>query len=637
MKQTTALDILKTGQNVFLTGQAGAGKTYVLNQYIHYLRVRGVSVAITASTGIASTHMNGMTIHAWAGMGIKDTFNEDDFKRLKSRQAVVDRLKDVKVLIVDEISMLHAKQVNLLDEILRNIRQNSAAFGGVQVVFSGDFFQLPPVGSKGESNKEKFAFMATAWKHANFQICYLSEQYRQSGHGERERFGMSLNDILNQIRHQDVDTLAKDILLSTRNHDIGEHYTRLYTHNANVDNINQEQLALLEGDSHSFDCVTYGEKSLIEMLTKNVKAAPTLTLKVGAQVMFVKNNTNLGVSNGTMGEVIDFVALEADMNGDPPSNAIKYPLVKLNNGRMVYAEPDEWTIEDNQGDILAGYSQVPLALAWAITIHKSQGMTLDAAEIDLSRTFEMGQGYVALSRLRSLDGLKLLGMNKNSLLLDEWVFHVNNRLLDIADEQAEKFHALDDETLADIHQKFIIACDGITDEVLIAHQEKLTQKLKAEQARLEHIQANQLNSQIQTSAQTGKTLDETLALIQDGLSLDEIAQKRGLAKSTIISHIAQLVKRDGRDDYLRFAPDDDELSAIKTIYDKLEAQGEFEGGIKLKPIVDMSEKGNGYYNVVRLALAFLDIDKANQGKSDNTQINPKTDDETPTKTIKDMP
>ena len=107
MKQSTALNILKTGQNVFLTGQAGAGKTYVLNQYIDYLRVRGIPVAITASTGIAATHMNGMTIHAWSGMGIKDEFNDEDFKRLRHRQSVTDRLNSTKVLIIDEISMLH--------------------------------------------------------------------------------------------------------------------------------------------------------------------------------------------------------------------------------------------------------------------------------------------------------------------------------------------------------------------------------------------------------------------------------------------------------------------------------------------------------------------------------------------------
>lgn len=608
MKQSTALNILKTGQNVFLTGQAGAGKTYVLNQYIDYLRVRGIPVAITASTGIAATHMNGMTIHAWSGMGIKDEFNDEDFKRLRHRQSVTDRLNSTKVLIIDEISMLHAKQVDLLDEILRTIRDDDAPFGGVQVIFSGDFFQLPPVGNKNQSNKQKFAFMAKAWKTANFQICYLSEQHRQSGHDERERFGMSLNDILNQIRHQDVDTLAQNILLSTYHNNIGENYIRLYTHNGNVDSINQEQLALLDGDAHTFDCITYGDKTLIDMLAKNIKAAPSLTLKVGAKVMFVKNNQNLNVSNGTMGEVVDFVLPQANMDGGEKFlHTIKYPMVRLNSGRLVCAEPDEWVIEDGLGEVLASYRQIPLALAWAITIHKSQGMTLDAAEIDLSRTFEMGQGYVALSRLRSLDGLKLLGMNKNSLLLDEWVFRINQRLLDIAHEQAKKFHTLDDDTLDNIHKQFIIACDGITDDAIIVRQEKLLQKVKNEQTQKHHIHTNQ--TQGKSPTQVGKTLDKTQALIKEGLSLDEIAQKRELAKSTIISHITQLIERDGKDDYLRFAPSDDELHAIKAIYDKLDAQGEFEGGVKLKPIVEMSGKGNDYYNIARLALAFLDIPK----------------------------
>lgn len=616
MKQSTALNILKTGQNVFLTGQAGAGKTYVLNQYIDYLRVRGIPVAITASTGIAATHMNGMTIHAWSGMGIKDEFNDEDFKRLRHRQSVTDRLNSTKVLIIDEISMLHAKQVDLLDEILRTIRDDDAPFGGVQVIFSGDFFQLPPVGNKNQSNKQKFAFMAKAWKTANFQICYLSEQHRQSGHDERERFGMSLNDILNQIRHQDVDALAQNILLSTHHNNIGENYIRLYTHNGNVDSINQEQLALLDGDTHTFDCITYGDKTLIDMLAKNIKAAPSLTLKVGAKVMFVKNNQNLNVSNGTMGEVVDFVALpQANIDGSNKSaNTIKYPMVRLNSGRLVCAEPDEWVIEDGLGEILASYSQIPLALAWAITIHKSQGMTLDAAEIDLSRTFEMGQGYVALSRLRSLDGLKLLGMNKNSLLLDEWVFRINQRLLDIAHEQAKKFHTLDDDTLDNIHKQFIIACDGITDDAIIARQEKLLQKIKNEQTQKHHIHTNQ--TQGKSPTQVGKTLDKTQALIKEGLSLDEIAQQRKLTKSTIISHISQLIERDGKDNYLRFAPSDDELHAIKAIYDKLDAQGEFEGGVKLKPIVEMSGKDNSHYNIARLALAFLDIPK--HTKTDKT-------------------
>ncbi len=264
MKQSTALDILKTGQNVFLTGQAGAGKTYILNQYIDYLRARGIHVAITASTGIAATHMNGMTIHAWSGMGIKDSFEAGDFKRLKSRQVVYERIKDAKVLIVDEISMLHTKQVDLLNDILKSLREDNQAFGGVQVIFSGDFFQLPPVGKKGETNKEKFAFMAKAWLEANFQVCYLTEQHRQNSQDEAERFGLSLNDILNQIRRQEVTDAAISTLRATERNDIAMSRTRLYTHNANVDEINESEIAKIEGDAQEFHAMTTGDKILVD-------------------------------------------------------------------------------------------------------------------------------------------------------------------------------------------------------------------------------------------------------------------------------------------------------------------------------------------------------------------------------------
>lgn len=492
MKQSTALDILKTGQNVFLTGQAGAGKTYILNQYIDYLRARGIPVAITASTGIAATHMNGMTIHAWSGMGIKDSFEAGDFKRLKSRQVVYERIKDAKVLIVDEISMLHAKQVDLLNDILKSLREDNQAFGGVQVIFSGDFFQLPPVGKKGETNKEKFAFMAKAWLEANFQVCYLTEQHRQNAQDEAERFGLSLNDILNQIRRQEVTETAISTLRASERNDIAMSRTRLYTHNANVDEINESEIAKIDGDAQEFHAMTTGDKILVDSLKKSVRAPDVLSLKVGAKVMFVKNNPNLAVSNGTMGEVIDFTSLIDDESPLGSSAVGTYPVVRLNNGRQVIAEPEEWMMENNEGEVLASYTQVPLCLAWAITVHKSQGMTLDAAEIDLSRTFEMGQGYVALSRLRSLDGLKLLGFNQKSLLLDEWVFRVDKRLQEIATEQEAKFASLDDETLMKIHDTFIEICDGITRKDIIMANEKRIAAQKLAIARREHIKENDI-------------------------------------------------------------------------------------------------------------------------------------------------
>ena len=162
MKQEKALNILKAGKNVFLTGSAGAGKTYTLNQYIQYLKERKVPVAVTASTGIAATHMNGVTIHTWAGIGIKDSLSKKDLDAMKDRKYLREHLENAKVLIIDEISMLHAKQLDMVNQVLKYFKENDEPFGGIQVIFSGDFFQLPPVGDSGESNREKFAFMAKA-------------------------------------------------------------------------------------------------------------------------------------------------------------------------------------------------------------------------------------------------------------------------------------------------------------------------------------------------------------------------------------------------------------------------------------------------------------------------------------------
>lgn len=587
MKQITALNLLKTGQNVFLTGQAGAGKTYVLNQYISYLRARHIATAITASTGIASTHMNGMTIHAWSGMGIKDSFSSDDYARLRSRKSLIDRLKDTKVLIIDEISMLHAKQVDLLDEILRKVRETDTAFGGVQVIFSGDFFQLPPVGNKGESNKEKFAFMAKSWLSANFQVCYLSEQHRQNGEGENERFGISLNDILNQIRAQTVSQQAINALLATKNNSINQNRTRLYTHNASVDKINQQALDALSTPAYTFECTTFGEKALIDTLKKNVRASDSLTLKKGAKVMFVKNNPELGVSNGTMGEVVGFLNLPDELKDKTLSHSTP-PIVRLNSGQTVVAEPEEWTIEDNQGEVLAGYSQIPLCLAWAITVHKSQGMTLDSAEIDLTATFETGQGYVALSRLKSLDGLQLLGMNHQSLLLDEWVFRVDKRLLELSAEHEANFATLSDKDVLSLHKQFISVCGGITDENIIAKNESQAKR-------------PQIAPQSEPSL---STLEKTRLLVQEGLDLEEISQKRSLAKSTIIEHISRLIAKDGVSGYERFSPSQKVLDDIKTVMQQLSDKGELDDPPKLRPIVEALSTPYPY-NTVRLALAFI--------------------------------
>ena len=684
MKQKTALDILKTGDNVFLTGSAGSGKTYTLNQYIHYLKARRVSVATTASTGIAATHMNGTTIHSWAGIGIKDDLSDKDLANLARKQVLKDRLQDTAVLIIDEISMLHAKQFNLVNKVLKHIRRSEEPFGGMQLVVAGDFFQLPPVGSRGETNRDKFAFMSEGWLEANFRVCYLTEQHRQTetnSHSGRDSDSNSHNEtltldtILNQIREQAITEQAIVTLQNTFHNDVCTSRTRLYTHNLNVDKINQAELTKLDGDMHEYVATGFGDNKLVETLKKSVRTSAELCLTVGAKVMFIKNNNELGVSNGTMGEVVGFRVvkkqngesskadidksenddLEDDLEDDTfeatstdsvdnPSEEVKvndeedsdgtddwvasdtttkpiaFPVVQLNSGRKVIAEPEEWTIEDELGEALASYTQVPLTLAWAITIHKSQGMTLDAAEIDLSKTFELGQGYVALSRLKELSGLKLLGLNDLSLQLDPLARGADARFRALSDEAETAYASLDDESLIESHNTFVLKSGGTLSKSVI----------NAFDARLRRRQASLHPTNIDAKATKGissggvnipdkTTLEQTRELLEESLTIVEIADMRGLAQSTIMNHIIKL-KRENPSllcDHIR--PDEALIKQVQEASNALVLAGDpndfYADGLtngtertvhhlKIKPIFEaLDEKVS--YNDIRLAMIFL--------------------------------
>ncbi len=648
MRQSSALNILQTGQNVFLTGSAGSGKTYTLNQYIHYLRARRVPVAVTASTGIAATHMNGTTIHSWSGIGIKDEMTERDLIAIARKPFLADKLKDTAVLIIDEISMLHAKQLNLVNEVLKHVRKNDTAFGGIQVVVAGDFFQLPPVGSKGETNREKFAFMSQAWLDAKFHICYLSEQHRQVS--EAANGGLDLDDILNQIRRQEVTFDAIAALEATYDQNVDIKRTRLYTHNLNVNKINDKELAELSGEMMRFEATSIGDSKLVETLKKTVRTQDELILKIGAKVMFIKNNTELAVSNGTMGELIGFAAVKMDESkrandakndakkdmADSEASVVdsediadidtenkrkqeekpktdnkkpvtqKMPVVRLNSGREVIAEPEEWIIEDEAGDVLASYEQVPLCLAWAITIHKSQGMTLDAAEIDLSRTFELGQGYVALSRLKSLAGLQLLGMNDMSLQLDPLARGADKRFLALSDEADANYAMLDADSLQQAHDKFVLKTGGTLNKAIIDAYANLQSK-RREQQQAQQDKKQKLSHQVADKSEL--TLLATKALLEESLSIAEIAQTRELAQSTVMRHIAELKSQDPSlaCDHLR--PEDDVMIAVGNAYVAIKVANnpnDFndDGSIKLRPIFEYL-KHSIDYNTIRLALIFI--------------------------------
>ncbi len=569
MKQSQALEILKQGYHVFLTGQAGAGKTHLLNQYIDYLHKHGVAVAITASTGIAATHMNGTTIHSWAGIGIHSDMDDKALQFLKRKDTLVERLKAVNVLIIDEVSMLHAKQLDLINKVLRYIREDPSPFGGVQVILSGDFFQLPPIGEKHESTKDKFAFMSQVWIELAHQtingspaikVCYLSEQFRQN---DDNKFG--LNDILNQIRTQHVSQTAIETLLATKNNAIDINRTRLYTHNINVDKINQDELDKLDGKAYDFIAIAMGDKELLKALKKNARTPEILTLKKGAKVMFTKNNIQDNVFNGSMGEIVGFTKKDDD----------ELPKVKLNDGRVLVVAFDNWSIDSEDGVPLASYTQIPLCLAWAITIHKSQGMTLEAAEIDLSKTFELGQGYVALSRIRNLDGLKLHGLNHKSLQLDSFAAAANRRFLNLSDECETWLNNLDPQTISDAQAKF--------------------------------LQKNASKHNHKTTTNEPNSIDQTLALIKQNKTIAQIAKERGLATSTIIEHLGKLIKnqRLSTEAISHLAPSDTVLTQVKSALASLDYQNSDD--IKLRPIYDQLNASVDF-QTLRLALIFISAD-----------------------------
>jgi len=427
MTQDKALAILKAGRNIFLTGSAGTGKTHVLNTYIKYLNKYKIPLAVTASTGIAATHIKGQTIHSWAGMGIKDDMSIKDLHKLNSNKALKRKIEKVKVLIIDEISMLHQKQLNLVDKILQFIKDSNHAFGGVQIVLCGDFFQLPPIGNGYELSRDKFAFMSESWVNADLNICYLTEQFRQNNN--------QLSLILDEIRLNQISETSKNLLDSAINSSTQiSTPIRLYTHNADVDRINQEELKKIDAPEKNFWATTKGKKDLVDALKKSVIVGEKLSLKIGAKVMFVKNNQDKGYINGTLGTVIGF-------------SEIGFPIVKTSLKKEIIATTEEWSIDNETGTSIASFIQIPLRLAWAITIHKSQGMTLDAAELDLTKTFEKGQGYVALSRLRAIENLKLIGYNQTALQIDQLALKADIRFKELSDllDQETDLKALEKE------------------------------------------------------------------------------------------------------------------------------------------------------------------------------------------------
>lgn len=420
MRQSEALEILESGASAFVTGAPGAGKTYVLNAFVEHMRGQGVNVAVTASTGIASTHINGQTIHSWSGIGVADTLSDTLLKTIRSRRR--NKLRSADVLVIDEVSMMHAWLFDMVDRVCRFVRRRPEPFGGLQVVLSGDFFQLPPVDVSQRRAKEitpdpeyvamreryarvgkdpeSFVTQSLVWEELDPVICYVSEQHRQDD-------GRLLT-VLTDIREGEVtqeDRMALSDRIGTLPED-GEVAVHLFPVNRQADALNDVRLSRIERPEHGFVAQSTGPDFLVQRLKRNMLAPEHLVLKEGAAVMALRNDADRQYVNGSLGTVRGFAA---EGKGG-------WPIVEFENGHVVTMKRADWQMMDGE-TVLASVSQVPLRCAWAITIHKSQGMTLDRAVMDLRRTFVPGMGYVALSRVEEMDGLYLGGINERALVV----------------------------------------------------------------------------------------------------------------------------------------------------------------------------------------------------------------------------
>lgn len=407
MDQGLALEVLLAGEHVLLTGPAGSGKTYVLNQFIKLAKHDGKKVSVTATTGLAATHLGGTTIHSWSGIGIHDELPNNFADHVsKGRREIIEKTD---VLIIDEISMLHDFRLDMIDDACRLVRERpDEPFGGIQVVMSGDFFQLPPI-NRGDSRAGGFVTNAEVWQDLEPVICYLSEQHRQDDE--------VLLDILNSMRSGDIRRHHAETLLARTEQEVPEDLilTELHTVNVDVDAINEAKLKELDGDEVAFEQTTTGSANYVENLQRSVLAPAVLRLKEGALVMAVKNSPERKYANGSIGELVAF------------ESGTDYPIVKFRSGKEVTMQPDTWELRDGDKK-RASITQIPLRLAWAITVHKSQGMTLDAARIDLRKAFVPGMGYVALSRVRNIDNLYLHGINQMALQVSDDALNIDDDL-----------------------------------------------------------------------------------------------------------------------------------------------------------------------------------------------------------------
>ncbi len=392
-EQQIALEMCQSGENIFLTGGAGSGKSFVVREFMKDKNDK--ELPILASTGAAAVLLGGRTFHSFFGLGIMEGGASLTFQRIMNDKKTLARIKKVEGVIIDEISMIPGEALTVAEMISQEARGSSLPWGGMRIIAVGDFGQLPPVTKIGQ--KRDWCFLTETWKKSGFQICRLHINQRIQDN--------QFLHVLDDVRQGRLTEQVKNFLQEhTKAHDEDHPGTRLFPRRDQSEEYNQKKLAEINEDEFVVDSIYFGEQKFIEILTKSAPVPQQLKLKIGCRLLFLKNDPQKRWVNGTRGVL---ASIEAD-----------HLVVRKDGGREVKVEKMSFSMLDADGNVKASVIQFPVNLAYATTIHKSQGATLDELWCDLGSLWEPGHAYVALSRLRDPAGLHIVRWNARSFITD---------------------------------------------------------------------------------------------------------------------------------------------------------------------------------------------------------------------------
>lgn len=430
--QEKIINAIHEGHNVCMTGGGGVGKTYTVNSIREEFKGER-KVVVTASTGVAAQNVNGITVHSYAGLGGCTTFEDWAYQmRLSPKllSKVRGNILSTSILIIDEISMIRSDVLDLLNAVMKWVCKSDRAFGGKQVIVVGDFLQLPPVVKEGEFLSAPWAFQSVAWSEGAFITFQLTKIFRQSD----EQFIGALN----KVRFGQCDLLTDEIFRSRKNVEFSNHL-KIFGTNREVDKYNNQMIDQLETQELVLSGKKYWRNSLDDYkdMMKNIIVNEDITIKINSRLMILANEKDLIYCNGSMGTLLDYIRND---EGD-----ISTLVIRLDNGSVINLPKKKWSIDEKidedtiryiaevemmEGPMAAqrikneytraSFLQFPIRVAYGLTCHKCQGLSLDQAEIDCKTLKDYGHVYVALSRIRSINGLKVTNWNPSKIKANKY-------------------------------------------------------------------------------------------------------------------------------------------------------------------------------------------------------------------------